>query len=97
MSLEHSLSNMRVQVTFHAVFSGQVLLAWNKDTIVVAFRGTASLKNVLHDLQASIQIHKMYRTSLHAWRIAHYLSTLSWEQKLTAPAHANDLPPVQRL
>ncbi len=30
----------------------QVLIAWNDDTIVVAFRGTASMKNAMHDLQA---------------------------------------------
>ncbi|KAK9906400.1 hypothetical protein WJX75_001237 [Coccomyxa subellipsoidea] len=30
----------------------KVLIAWSGDTIVVAFRGTASLRNVLHDLQA---------------------------------------------
>ena len=29
----------------------QALVAWGRDTIVVAFRGTASLENVLHDLQ----------------------------------------------
>ena len=30
----------------------QVLIAWNDDTIVMAFRGTASMKNAMHDLQA---------------------------------------------
>jgi hypothetical protein len=36
--------------------SDQVLIAWSGDTIVVAFRGTASLRNVLHDLQARSQV-----------------------------------------
>ena len=30
----------------------KALLAWNDDTVVLAFRGTASLRNVLSDLQA---------------------------------------------
>ncbi|CAL8462126.1 g1657 [Coccomyxa elongata] len=43
----------------------KVLIAWNKDTIVVAFRGTASLKNVLHDLQAWRAAHMPVRR--HWW------------------------------
>ena len=31
---------------------GQVIIAWGIGTIVICFRGTASMKNVLHDLKA---------------------------------------------
>ncbi len=31
----------------------QVLIAWNRNTIVLSFRGTASLVNALADIQAS--------------------------------------------
>ena len=31
----------------------KVLVAWNTDTIVLAFRGTASMTNVLSDLQVA--------------------------------------------
>ena len=30
----------------------KALMAWNDDTIVLAFRGTASLRNVIADIQA---------------------------------------------
>ncbi len=30
----------------------KALMAWNEDTLVLAFRGTASLRNVIADIQA---------------------------------------------
>ena len=30
----------------------KALMAWNDDTVVLAFRGTASLRNVIADIQA---------------------------------------------
>ncbi len=33
----------------------KALVGWNKDTVVIAFRGTASLANVKSDLQVSTQ------------------------------------------
>ena len=30
----------------------KALMAWNEDTVVLAFRGTASLRNVIADIQA---------------------------------------------
>lgn len=33
----------------------KMILAWNKERMVLAFRGTASLANVAADLQASLQ------------------------------------------
>lgn len=30
----------------------QVIIAWRSGVIVICFRGTASMKNVVHDLQA---------------------------------------------
>jgi hypothetical protein len=42
----------------------QVLIAWGSSTLVLAFRGTASLKNVLHDLQ--VHIYTLARQPLHA-------------------------------
>jgi hypothetical protein len=32
----------------------KALMAWNDDTVVLAFRGTASLRNVLADVQARL-------------------------------------------
>ena len=31
----------------------KMLISWNKDTIVIAFRGTSSMANALADLQVS--------------------------------------------
>ena len=33
----------------------KALMAWNDDTLVLAFRGTASLRNVLADIQARLR------------------------------------------
>lgn len=34
----------------------KALMAWNQDTLVLAFRGTASMANVLSDLQVGFHI-----------------------------------------
>ena len=39
----------------------KALVAWNDDTVVLAFRGTASLRNVIADIQAC---RHMFLTSL---------------------------------
>ena len=44
--LEHS------ELFWEKALDTKLLLAWNAHTIVVAFRGTASLSNALADLQA---------------------------------------------
>jgi len=40
----------------------QVTIAWGSGTIVICFRGTASMKNVLHDMKAcasiAMQLHQ---------------------------------------
>ncbi len=42
----------------------QVLLAWNTNTVLVSFRGTASLANALADIQVAF----MHSGSLHNLR-----------------------------
>jgi len=55
MSVVASLAHVAISDTTDSSASChvQVLIAWGHNTIVVAFRGTASTKNVMHDLQAS--------------------------------------------
>ena len=45
--LEHS------ELFWEKALDTKLLLAWNKDTIVIVFRGTASMANALADLQVS--------------------------------------------
>lgn len=47
----------------------KVLLCWNTDTVHLSFRGTASMTNVLADLQVRFACFLTYRTSIaHALR-----------------------------
>lgn len=48
--LEHS------ELFWEKALDTKLLLAWNRDTIVIAFRGTASLANALADLQVMCYI-----------------------------------------
>ena len=42
----------------------KALMAWNQDTLVLAFRGTASMANVLSDLQVGVCID-ILRARIH--------------------------------
>ena len=43
------------------VLDTKALLAWNRDTAVLSFRGTASVKNAFSDLKAWMAVHEPRR------------------------------------
>ena len=81
--LEHS------EVFWEKALDTKLLLAWNARTIVVAFRGTASVANALADLQARGPHHRM-RTcgrlssavGSSSVRMSEHTSTASGEYKV---------------
>ena len=44
----------QVQLFWERSLDTKVLVGWSGDTIVISFRGTASLRNALADLQARL-------------------------------------------
>lgn len=44
----------------------KLLICWNKDTVVLSFRGTASMANAWADVQVWLSVHPPKRGS--AWR-----------------------------
>ena len=56
----YSLSSFKL--FWNPALQTKALLAWNQDTAVLAFRGTASLTNALSDLQV-LNMSML----LHAW------------------------------
>ena len=44
----------QIHVLRDPVTNTKALVAWRKDVIVIAFRGTANKQNALHDIQVQI-------------------------------------------
>ena len=55
----------QVQLFWERSLDTKVLIGWSDDTVVISFRGTASLRNALADLQARSLSRRALLTELH--------------------------------
>ena len=54
----------------------KMILAWSKNIVVLAFRGTASMANVVADIQVGIPCFKRQRHSSTAFEVSVILSAV---------------------
>ncbi len=80
----------KFELLWERALDSKALIAWNDDTVVLAFRGTASLANLWADLQVRrrARFHCFYfsfsddaLSEMHDLRLDGILSTMYWSAK----------------